>query len=123
MSDANKQNGIPDSTLLLLSVSSIQAGPHEDEGAGPWGGRGGLKVSTKDKEEGEEKEGAASMVEEVVAEERVAEAAVVAPAPALVDASLAVLPVPVPMLLSLFFFLPLKISTTLNLHMRRQDME
>ena len=119
MSDANKQNGIPDSTLLLLSVSSMQEGPHE--GAGRWGGRGGLKVSTKDKEEGAAS--AVEEVEEVVVEERVAEAAVVALAPAPADASLAVLPAPVPVLPSLFFFLPLKISTTLNLQMRRQDME
>ena len=117
MSDANKQKGMPESTLLLLSVSSMQAGVQE--GAGRWGGSGGLKVSKKDKEEEEEEEeeSAASTVEEVVAEERVAPAAVVAPTLAPVDTSLAALPVPVPVLLSLFFFFPLEISTTLNLHM------
>ena len=108
---------MPDSTLLLLSVSSMQAGVRE--GAGRWDGSGGLKVSTKDREE--EEDGAASRVEDIVAEERVATAAVAALALAPVDASLAVLPVPVPVLvpvlLSLLFFFLLEISTTLNLHM------
>ena len=93
----------------------MQAGVRE--GAGRWDGSGGLKVSTKDREE----DGAASRVEDIVAEERVATAAVAALALAPVDASLAVLPVPVPVLvpvlLSLLFFFLLEISTTLNLHM------